>query len=90
MKRPATAAALLGLLAILAGTPARADTIFEVEHARATARVGGPVSSYDREFLERWGEHSGTPPGWRNNTRETFELYLDDQPRRGKSRRYRD
>jgi hypothetical protein len=51
---------------VLAALPciASAETLFEVEHARNTARVGGPVSDRDAELLDRWGAHSGTPD-WR-------------------------
>lgn len=55
---------------------ARADTIFEVEHARANARAGGPVSEYDRELLDRWGALSGTyttpPEDRRRDRRQRF------------------
>lgn len=57
-----------GLSITVAGlSAATADTIFEVEHARANARAGGPVSAYDAELLDRWGALSGTP-GWRRQT----------------------
>ncbi len=42
----------------------RADTIFEVEHARANDRAG-LVSEYDAELLRRWGRLSGNYPAWR-------------------------
>lgn len=32
----------------------------ELEHARANARAGGPVSERDAELLQRWGCTSGT------------------------------
>jgi hypothetical protein len=32
----------------------------ELEHARANARAGGPVSERDQELLERYGCLSGT------------------------------
>lgn len=32
----------------------------ELEHARANARAGGPVSERDAELLERYGCSSGT------------------------------
>jgi hypothetical protein len=32
----------------------------ELEHARANARAGGPVSERDKELLERYGCLSGT------------------------------
>jgi hypothetical protein len=40
---------------------ARADTIFDVEHARANYR-SGITSEYDRELLRRWGRPSGYYP----------------------------
>lgn len=42
------------------GAPALADSYWEVEHARANARAGGPVSERDAELLERYGCLSGT------------------------------
>jgi hypothetical protein len=53
-------AAALGALVALGTAGARADTIWDVEHARANARAGGPVSEYDAELLDRWGCLSGT------------------------------
>ena len=64
----ASAAALVASAAL----PVRADTIFEVENARANARAGGPVSNLDAELLNRWGALSGTP-GWRHRYRESFD-----------------
>jgi hypothetical protein len=68
------AAQVLALL--LAATPAAADTIFDVEHARGTARAGGPVSAHDAEFLNRWGALSGTP-GSRGRYSEDINDYDD-------------
>jgi hypothetical protein len=54
-----------GVSALLAGasTPALAGagTAYELEHARANARAGGPISEYDAELLERWGNSTGGP-----------------------------
>lgn len=36
------------------------DAYWELEHARANARAGGPVSERDAELLERYGCLSGT------------------------------
>jgi len=47
------AAAALSLSAV-------AQTYWEVEHARANARAGGPVSADDADLLERYGCLSGT------------------------------
>jgi hypothetical protein len=41
--------------ASIAPSPAAADTIFDVEHARATLRAGRPISDHDAEYLNRWG-----------------------------------
>lgn len=41
---------------------------FELEHARANARAGGPISDYDAELLERWGNSTGGPD-WRKQYR---------------------
>ena len=64
----------LTIVAAVAGlsvvpTPALADSIFDVEHARANARAGRPVSPHDAEYLNRWGALSGTP-GWRHRYNE--------------------
>ena len=50
---------------VAAGLPeaAKADSMFDVEHARSMARAGAPISEYDAELLERHGATSGTP-GW--------------------------
>ncbi len=66
---------MLGILAagaVVVGQPdpAMADTIFEVENARANARAGGPRSYHDAELLNRYGALSGTP-GWRGRYPES-------------------
>jgi hypothetical protein len=60
------------LFLLLAFTPngARADTIFDVEHARANYRAG-VASAYDWDLLNRWGRPSGYYP-----------QYFDPPPRR--------
>lgn len=40
-------------LAALASLPARADSYWEVEAARANARAGGPTNARDAELLDR-------------------------------------
>jgi hypothetical protein len=61
MRRIVTAAAFgLGALALAGPGAARADSYWDLEHARANARAGGPVSEQDAELLERWGCLSGT------------------------------
>lgn len=63
-----SAAAIISAAALLAvASEARAGgagTAFELEHARANARAGGPISDYDAELLERWGNSTGGPD-WR-------------------------
>lgn len=63
-KRSMGAACGLAAAAVLiAWTPALAAGLgeaMELEHARANARAGGPVSARDRELLERYGCLSGT------------------------------
>ena len=57
----ATLAALgIAGLAVAGPTSVVADTWLEVEHARANARAGGPISDQDAEMLERYGCLSGT------------------------------
>jgi hypothetical protein len=54
----------------------------EVEHARANARAGGPISSRDAELLEQYGCTSGTD--------SAFCRKLDRRSRSyHRSRRYR-
>lgn len=60
MHKARFAALSLCALAVLAPTAARADSFWELEHARANARAGGPVSERDAELLERYGCLSGT------------------------------
>ena len=55
--------AVAGLLVMAASSPAAAGGLAEageLEHARANARAGGPISERDAELLERWGCLSGT------------------------------
>jgi hypothetical protein len=47
-------------LTMLSPVAVLADSYWEVEHARANARAGGPVSARDAELLERYGCLSGT------------------------------
>ncbi len=50
----------LALAVVASVGSARADSMWEVAHARANARAGGPISGYDADLLERWGCLSGT------------------------------
>lgn len=68
-------------LAALASLPARADSYWEVEAARANARAGGPTNARDAELLDRYGCLSGTRSAfcearerrhsWRSRSRRT-------------------
>jgi hypothetical protein len=54
---------VLGLSALVISNPAAAlglGEAGELEHARANARAGGPISGRDAELLERYGCLSGT------------------------------
>jgi hypothetical protein len=64
-------AKLLGAcaLALLLPATAYADGRYDVEHARANARAGGPVSEYDYELLERYGHLSEIEPRYRKPAR---------------------
>lgn len=44
----------------LSPVTARAQSYWDLEHARANARAGGPISEQDAELLERYGCLSGT------------------------------
>ncbi|MBX9683941.1 MAG: hypothetical protein K2X41_09150 [Hyphomicrobium sp.] len=85
------AVAIAGTAAIGATSSAIADSIYEVEGARANARAGGPISEHDAYLLGLYGATSGTPE-WRHRPRrETVEFYLDDAPRyyRNRDRHHR-
>ena len=77
----AASAGLASALAIASGFVSPADAgptaAFELEHARANARAGGPISDYDAELLERWGNSTGGPD-WRKQYRA--QKYDRDQP----------
>lgn len=70
--------------ALLIGVPSSAMVGLiegaELEHARANARAGGPVSEQDAELLDRWACSSGTRnPVCGNYDRPTRRYY---RPRR--------
>jgi hypothetical protein len=75
-----------GAFAALGVAAAHADTIFDVEHARANARAGRLVSEQDVEFLERYGATSGTPY-WQQG--ETWSYDIDDDYDRPRVRHHR-
>ena len=66
----------LGLAAVVSLSPAtlRAQTMWDVENARANARAGGPISAYDADILRQYGCLSGT--------RSAFCRKLNHQQRR--------
>lgn len=92
MKRIMIAA--LGICATMGATTAAcADSMFDVEHARAIAKAGGPVSEQDAELLERYGTYSGTPRDWRARRSESWTWYAEPRRRAHRhydARRYRD
>ena len=65
MRRALIAAASV-VAVCAAASAAMADGRYDVEHARANARAGGPVSEYDYELLERWGHLSEIQPRYRH------------------------
>ena len=86
MTRLTISLAGIGAAMLLAAGPAVADTIFDVEHARAQARAGRYLTDQDVDMLNRWGDLSGTPryyyPAWP-------EVYYEPlPPRRRYYRRY--
>ena len=78
MTRLAISLAGIGAAMLLAAGPAAADTIFDVEHARAQARAGRYLTDQDVDMLNRWGDLSGSPryyyPAWPGQ-------YYDPYPR---------
>jgi hypothetical protein len=64
----------VGCAAIAFAGVARADTIFDVEHARADYRAG-LTSEYDAELLRRWGAPSGYYPDSRLYRRPPYRYH---------------
>lgn len=60
MDRLIPAVVLLGLFIAGPAAAAGLGEAAELEHARANARAGGPISERDAELLERYGCLSGT------------------------------
>ena len=77
MMRKSLGLAAAAAFAMGGATAAQADTIFEVEHARASARAGRLISEHDVELLQRYGATSGTPY-WHQG--ETWSYDFDDEP----------
>lgn len=78
MRAAVWVAAGLSMLALSGEAAARGlGEAVELEHARANARAGGPISERDAELLERYGCLSGT-----NNPFCTRNAVRDSKPRR--------
>lgn len=75
--------AALAVLTVASAPDAKAGLgeAAELEHARANARAGGPVSERDAELLERYGCLSGTD--------NDFCRRLENRDRPRSHRRYR-
>jgi hypothetical protein len=94
---PRSLLSIIGLaaLAVAAGvstspSPATADTIFDVEHARATLRAGRPISDHDAEYLNRWGALSdGYSPRRRYYEDPDYEPFFYVERRSHRTRYYR-
>lgn len=61
MKPWTLACVAFGGLMVVDAPIANAGIPYDVAGARARARAGGPVSSYDAYLLEQYGALSGTP-----------------------------
>jgi hypothetical protein len=71
----------VGVMTLAVAPGAMADNYFEVEHARANARAGGPVSERDAELLDRYGALSGTPD-WRARAPAPYGYRSEAPPRK--------
>lgn len=74
MHKAILAAVGAGALMVSGAAAVHADSFWELEHARANARAGGPTNARDAELLERYGCLSGT--------RSAFCERVDRQQRR--------
>ncbi|MGQ0457531.1 MAG: hypothetical protein ACT4OU_10765 [Hyphomicrobium sp.] len=81
MKQIRIAALAAAIVASAFGAAARADSISDVENARAKERAGYGLSRQDREKLRRYGGNDDY--GWRDGYRD--EGYYDDRYGRGVS-----
>lgn len=84
MRQMMMAAIGAGALAALGPAPARADSYWELEHARANARAGGPVSERDAELLERYGCLSGTDSAFCKKLSQRDKRAYRQKPRRAR------
>lgn len=65
----------LAALTVFGARLAHADSYWELEHARANARAGGPVSERDAELLERYGCLSGTQSEFCEKLRQRDDVH---------------
>lgn len=75
MRKTVLTAAVLCVIAGYAALPAHADLLWDVQAARSNARAGGPLSSYDKELLDRWGCESGTRDAYCRKIRHGATTY---------------
>jgi hypothetical protein len=76
-----------GLASFVGSAPA-GDSIFDVEHARALALSGGPVSENNAWYLDRYGALTGSGD-WRLRVVPTFGYDVEPirRPYRQKAKR---
>jgi len=84
MRRMMMAVIGAGALAALGSVAAEADSYWELEHARANARAGGPVSERDAELLERYGCLSGTDSAFCKKLSQRDKKAYRQKPRRAR------
>jgi hypothetical protein len=72
----------IGLMLSSAPSAVRADNYWEVEHARANARAGGPLSERDAELLGRYGCLSGTDNPFCESLRHGKKKWYRVKPRK--------
>jgi hypothetical protein len=65
----------VGCAGFIFARSALAETLFDVEHARADYRAG-LTSEYDAELLRRWGAPSGNYPNSRLYNPRHYHRYL--------------
>jgi hypothetical protein len=75
MRALVLAAALAMCVAPLAANAGGVTEGAELEHARANARAGGPVSERDAELLERYGCSSGTRSAFCRDQSPRYRYY---------------
>ena len=79
--------AKVALIMLLIAGPATAGGLgdaAELEHARANARAGGPISERDAELLERYGCLSGTNSNFCRRLENKQAPQMDRKPSKKK------